>query len=106
MIRRPPRSTLFPYTTLFRSKIVDGRGGLPCVQVTAPRASGEIYLHGAHVTSWKPAGPEEVLYISSKSKWQDGSPIRGGAPLCFPWFSPPPGDPHSPPRSLDRTNSC
>src|SRR5258708_25924039 len=27
MIRRPPRSTLFPYTTLFRSKIADGGGG-------------------------------------------------------------------------------
>src|SRR3712207_7146758 len=24
MIRRPPRSTLFPYTTLFRSRVVDG----------------------------------------------------------------------------------
>src|SRR3712207_7805079 len=27
MIRRPPRSTLFPYTTLFRSAWVAGRGG-------------------------------------------------------------------------------
>src|SRR2546422_7005811 len=26
MIRRPPRSTLFPYTTLFRSEAVDDRG--------------------------------------------------------------------------------
>src|SRR3712207_7168308 len=26
MIRRPPRSTLFPYTTLFRSRPVDGDG--------------------------------------------------------------------------------
>src|SRR5258708_24253031 len=25
MIRRPPRSTLFPYTTLFRSNVLDGR---------------------------------------------------------------------------------
>ncbi len=85
------------------AKIVDGRGGLPCVQVTAPRASGEIYLHGAHVTSWKPAGAEEVLYVSSKSKWQDGSAIRGGVPVCFPWFSTRAEDPHSPPHGLVRT---
>jgi len=84
------------------AKIVDGRGGLPCVQVTAPRASGEIYLHGAHVTSWKPAGAEEVLYVSSKSKWQDGSAIRGGVPVCFPWFSTRAEDPHSPPHGLVR----
>src|SRR3712207_7827936 len=29
MIRRPPRSTLFPYTTLFRSVEAEGRGGAP-----------------------------------------------------------------------------
>src|SRR3712207_9440412 len=34
MIRRPPRSTLFPYTTLFRSSIVDfNRGGTPLVEI-------------------------------------------------------------------------
>ena len=36
-------------------KIVEGSSGLPCVRVTTPRASGKVYLHGAHVTSWKPA---------------------------------------------------
>src|SRR5947209_14604446 len=34
MIRRPPRSTLFPYTTLFRSAPAGARGGRP----GAPRA--------------------------------------------------------------------
>src|SRR2546422_5973133 len=37
MIRRPPRSTLFPYTTLFRSAILD-------VIEQAPRAAGRVYL--------------------------------------------------------------
>src|SRR5437762_9051428 len=37
MIRRPPRSTLFPYTTLFRSQCIDHRG--------APRAAGEQYAN-------------------------------------------------------------
>src|SRR2546430_4836892 len=32
MIRRPPRSTLFPYTTLFRSKNMDRRMGL-CMDI-------------------------------------------------------------------------
>ena len=87
------------------AKIVDGRGGLPCVQVTAPRASGEIYLHGAHVTSWKPTGAEEALYVSSKSKWQAGTAIRGGVPVCFPWFSTRAEDPRSPAHGLVRTKS-
>jgi D-hexose-6-phosphate mutarotase len=87
------------------AKIVDGRGGLPCIRVTAPRASGEIYLHGAHVSSWRPAGAEEVLYVSSKSKWQDGTAIRGGVPVCFPWFSTRAEDPRSPAHGLVRTKS-
>ncbi|HET6932851.1 MAG TPA: D-hexose-6-phosphate mutarotase [Candidatus Acidoferrum sp.] len=87
------------------ARIVDGHNGLPCVKITAPRASGEIYLHGAHVTSWQPAGAEEVLYVSSKSKWQDGSAIRGGVPVCFPWFSTRAEDPHSPAHGLVRTKS-
>src|SRR5256885_3246702 len=33
MIRRPPRSTLFPYTTLFRSAAVQACGGLPRMDV-------------------------------------------------------------------------
>jgi len=87
------------------ARVVDGRGGLPCVRVTSPRASGEIYLHGAHVTSWQPAGAEEALYVSSKSKWQDGTAIRGGVPVCFPWFSTRTEDPRSPAHGLVRTKT-
>src|SRR5208337_4595814 len=83
----------------------NGQGGFPCVRVTTPRASGEVYLHGAHVTSWQPAGAEEVLFLSSKSRWQDGSAIRGGVPICFPWFSNRAEDPHSPAHGLVRAKS-
>src|SRR3712207_7732649 len=41
MIRRPPRSTLFPYTTLFRSVVGAGPGGLAAALSAA--------LHGARV---------------------------------------------------------
>src|SRR3712207_9059306 len=36
MIRRPPRSTLFPYTTLFRSLVAEARRLLPDVGVQVP----------------------------------------------------------------------
>src|SRR3712207_8641320 len=38
MIRRPPRSTLFPYTTLFRSSSARGRSALPCPPSASPLA--------------------------------------------------------------------
>lgn len=78
------------------AQVVAGNGGWPKVQVSGPAASGEIYLHGAHVTSWKPAGAEEVLYLSPHSIWQEGKAIRGGIPICFPWFGDKAGDPHAP----------
>ena len=47
----------------------------------------EIYLQGAHVTSWVPAGDDERLFLSGKSAFQPGSAIRGGVPIIFPQFS-------------------
>lgn len=62
-----------------------------------------MYLHGAHVTSWKPAGREEVLFLSSKSRWEDGYAIRGGVPICFPWFGDKANDPKAPAHGFVRT---
>src|SRR3712207_7765403 len=48
MIRRPPRSTLFPYTTLFRSL---GRGEAPACADLPPAAGGQaeaVGVHGRH----------------------------------------------------------
>jgi glucose-6-phosphate 1-epimerase len=68
------------------AKVISGNGGLPRIRVTAPSASADIYLHGAQITSWRPAAAEEVLFLSEHSAWQDGRAIRGGIPVCFPWF--------------------
>lgn len=48
----------------------------------------EAYLHGAHVTSWRPAGDaDERLFLSAAAKFEDGMAIRGGIPVCFPQFA-------------------
>ena len=73
------------------------------VQIATPIAAGEVYLHGAHVTSWKPAGKEEVFFVSENSLWQDGHAIRGGVPICFPWFGDKADDPHAPAHGFVRT---
>ena len=73
--------------------------------VTTPQSKGEMYLHGAHVTSWKPAGAEEVLFLSPRSRWQDGLAIRGGVPISFPWFADKADDPHAPAHGFVRTKA-
>src|SRR5262245_18616185 len=85
------------------AKIVEGNGGLAKIVVTTPKAIGEVYFHGAHVTSWQPAGAEEVLFVSVKSLWETNRPIRGGIPVCFPWFADKANDPHSPAHGFLRT---
>jgi len=71
----PPSVTLGP-----------GAGGLPAITVLGPAASATIYLQGAHLTSWSPAGHGSVLWMSSASHYAAGTPLRGGVPICFPWF--------------------
>ncbi len=83
--------------------VISGNGGLPKIHVTAPSASAEIYLHGAHITSWRPANAEEALFLSEQSHWQDGRAIRGGIPICFPWFRSKADDPSAPAHGVVRT---
>ena len=83
----------------------EGNSALPRVQVTGPKANGEMYFHGAQVISWKPAGYGEVLFLSSKSRWQEGQAIRGGIPICFPWFRGKADDPNAPAHGVVRTKT-
>ncbi len=87
------------------AQIVEGNSGLPKVRITSPEVVGEMYLHGAHVTSWKPAGGEEMLFLSSQSRWADGHAIRGGVPICFPWFGGKTDDPQAPAHGFVRTKA-
>ncbi len=87
------------------ASVVEGNGGLSKVRITSPQATGEMYLHGGHVTAWKPAGAEEVLFVSSESRWEDGRAIRGGVPVCFPWFGDKKGDPKAPAHGFVRTKA-
>ncbi len=66
----------------------EGAGGRTRAVITTASAEGEIYLHGAHITQWKPAGQKPVLYLSPKSLFERGKAIRGGVPVIFPWFGP------------------
>jgi glucose-6-phosphate 1-epimerase len=88
------------------AEIIAGNGGLPAVTVkTKDGAEGTVYLHGAHVASWTPervAGGEDVLWLSGKSAWLPDKPIRGGVPICFPWFGPKKDDPSAPAHGFAR----
>ena len=83
--------------------LVAGNGGLAKIQIETRLVAAEIYLHGAQITSWRPAGADEVLFLSAKSHWTDGKAIRGGIPVCFPWFRGKGDDPKAPAHGFVRT---
>jgi D-hexose-6-phosphate mutarotase len=68
--------------------IEPGNGGLTKIVITSPLADAEIYLHGAHVTHFQPRGQQPLLWMSKSSNFAPDKPIRGGVPICFPWFGP------------------
>jgi glucose-6-phosphate 1-epimerase len=87
------------------AQLVEGNGGLPKVLITSPQVAGEMYLHGAHVTSWKPESAQEMLFLSSQARWEPGRAIRGGVPVCFPWFGSKADDPEAPAHGFVRTKA-
>ena len=81
----------------------NGRGGLPMVKVRTGLAEADIYLHGGHVTRFKPLSGEDVLFLSDRAVFADGQAIRGGIPICFPWFGNNRPTPDAPKHGFART---
>jgi glucose-6-phosphate 1-epimerase len=63
-----------------------GKGNLPILKISTPRSTAEIYLHGAHITHFQKNGEPPLLFVSPQSWFEKDKPIRGGIPICFPWF--------------------
>jgi glucose-6-phosphate 1-epimerase len=87
------------------AEIIEGENSLPKIRVTTSAATAEIYLHGAQITSWIPSGSSEVLFLSKHSHWQEGKAIRGGIPICYPWFRSKADDPTAPSHGVVRTTA-
>lgn len=58
------------------------------ITVSNKYADADICLYGAHVTSFRSRNTMEILWMSPVSSFEVGKPIRGGIPVCFPWFGP------------------
>jgi len=73
--------------------LTTGKGGLPLVRIRTPWSAAEIYLSGAHVTHFQRNGEPPLLFVSRQSHFAAGQAIRGGVPICFPWFGNRAGEP-------------
>jgi glucose-6-phosphate 1-epimerase len=73
-----------------------GPGGLDRLRLEASEGEAHVFLHGGHVSHFQPKGERPVLWVSRASRFERTRPIRGGVPVCFPWFGPKAGDPDAP----------
>ncbi len=65
---------------------VAGNGGLPMINVSNDYADAVISVYAGQVLSFTPKGAADVLFVSDKAYYAEGKAIKGGVPICWPWF--------------------
>ena len=77
--------------------------GLIVVEIDNAHATASICLQGAHLMTWTPKGQQPVIWLSPAAKLAPGKSIRGGVPVCWPWFGPHPTQASFPGHGFART---
>ncbi len=93
-------------------RFIQGKGDMPVVEITNDLAHASIALQGAHVLNFQAKGEAPLIWMSPDATFAKGKSLRGGIPVCWPWFGPHasnssfPG--HGPARTSDWQviNSC
>lgn len=80
------------YGTPGRIAFREGPGGHPIAVLVAPQGVCEISLYGGHVLSYRVLGFQDMLWLSPLAEFEDGKAIRGGIPVCWPWFGKAPAE--------------
>jgi glucose-6-phosphate 1-epimerase len=82
---------------------VEPTDGLPHLMIDSELATAQVFFHGAHIAAWTPEGAAHpVLWLSTRSMFRADKAIRGGVPICFPWFSAHKADPRAPAHGFAR----
>jgi glucose-6-phosphate 1-epimerase len=86
-----------------RVQAVAGPGGMPHLLLDAPGVKAELALQGAHVLRYGRQGERPLLWVSREAIYAPGKAVRGGVPVCWPWFGPHPAEPAKPQHGIVRT---
>ena len=77
--------------------------GLARLAVKTDACEAHLFAYGAQLISFTPTNQAPVLHLSPRSAFVAGKAIRGGIPLCFPWFGPHPTMREAPAHGFART---
>ena len=73
------------------------------IEIKNRQAEAKIALQGAHVFHYKAKNKSALLWLSKRALFKEGKAIRGGIPICFPWFGPHKTDASLPQHGFART---
>lgn len=59
---------------------------LDIIEITHPHFSARLSLQGAQLLTFKPTNKTDFLWLSESVKYKSGQSLRGGIPICWPWF--------------------
>ncbi|MDO8412476.1 MAG: D-hexose-6-phosphate mutarotase [Gallionellaceae bacterium] len=65
---------------------IQDSSGLVVARIVNQHAQASIALQGAHIMTFQPTGEHPVIWLSPAAKLVAGKSIRGGVPICWPWF--------------------
>ena len=85
-------------------RLAPGPGDLTCVILDHEGSHARASLHGAHVLDYQPHQQAEVLWLSPAAILDSRQAIRGGVPICWPWFGDHPRDTSLPAHGFARIN--
>lgn len=72
-------------------EFVEDRGGFPMARIDNGRASALVSVYAGQVLSYQPLNAaHDLLFVSDAAYFQAGRAIKGGIPVCWPWFGPDP----------------
>jgi len=84
-------------------EFVQDAGGLVIARIANTHAQSAIALQGAHIMTSQPNGEQPVIWLSPAAKLVQGKSIRGGVPICWPWFGAHASEPGFPAHGFART---
>lgn len=88
-----------------RQRYPDAQGeGLPLIQVQTELCQAVIALQGAQLLEFRTALGTPLLWLSPQCQFKPGKALRGGIPICLPWFGPHPTDSEKPQHGFARTS--
>ncbi|MCH8498943.1 MAG: D-hexose-6-phosphate mutarotase [Marinobacter sp.] len=80
-------------------------GELEALAIRHPQFSAQLFLQGAHLTHYAPSGQGNWLWLSPQAQYRQGRAIRGGVPVCWPWFGDPARNPAAVARQISSTSA-